>query len=162
MPSQQADDSTAYTLSPARCPSSTPNNSNPQTFHNSPISTHHSTTLPSSAGDVSSRAFHGELPRGMIPSVPFAIDVKDQVSDLTSAVAFQPMSELESAAPKKKRRRRKKAESATGDASVVSSCGATMSSGSDHELNSSLFMSQFPGSSLPLGLLLFVQLDGWE
>jgi hypothetical protein len=162
MPSQQADDSTAYVLSPARCPSSTPNNANPQAFHNSPINAHHNTTLSSSAGDVTPRAFHGELPRGMVPAVPFAVDVKDQISDLPGAVAFPPLCELESATPKKKRRRRKKAESATGDAPVMSSCGATMSSGSDHELNPPLFMSQFPGSNLPLGLLLFVQLDGWK
>jgi hypothetical protein len=154
MPSQQADDSTVYALSPARCPSSTPNSAIPQTFHNSPINAHHNSTLPASAGDASSRPY-GELTRGMIPPGPFTIDVKDQISDLPNANAFPSLPE--SAPPKKKRRRRKKADPATGDVSVVSSCGAAMSSGSDHELNTSLFMSQFAGGNL--GLLLFVGLE---
>jgi len=154
LPSQQTDGSTAYVLSPTRCTSSTPNSVNPQTYRNSP-STAHLTT-----GETASRTFHGEFPVGNVLVVPLPVDAKDQISNMPSSGVFGEI-ETAQATPKKKRRRRKKAEAATGDAAAVPSCGATMSSGSDLELNPSMFMSQFPGCSLPLGLLL-VQLFSWS
>lgn len=156
-PSQHVDGSAMYALSPARCTSSAPINNNLQSFHNSPL--HHNSNVSQSSIDTASRISRGDFPMGMLPSVPFSVDVKDQPSNLPNADGFPSLAESDSGqpAPKKKRRRRKKADPATADAAagvMPPPCGAMMPGASELELNQSMFISQFPGSNLSLGLFV--------
>ena len=140
MPSQQADGSTVYVLSPLRSATSTPNSLNPQVFQKSLVNAHHQTVMAASSGESSH-------------ALPFSNDTKDQIPNFPGAYPSLAEIETPQVTPKKKRRRRKKDELASsGDGAVVSSSGTT-----DLELNPSVFMSPFHGGQLPLGLFFACQ-----